>query len=789
MFMILDKKELAPNTFWFEVRAPLVCHSRKPGQFMIICPSEKGERIPISLAGSNYENDSIWFVVQAIGRTTREICSREIGDSLYAIVGPLGQPSPIRQYGTVVCMGGGYGVAALLPIAAELKRVGNRVIGVIGARTRDLILLEDRMREACDEVRLSTNDGSAGTTGFVTHVLQELVEEGITVDHTFAIGPVPMMAAVSNMTGKMGIGCTVSLNALMVDGTGMCGGCRVSVNGESKFACYDGPDFEGHEVDFDELMNRQKWYVNLEQQALHLNGKNGSNGKAAEQTEHSPLCPYHSPFPDELEKEWVANIPEGVDLSDPNRLKPKERMAIPRQPMPEQAAEIRSRNFEEVALGYTPKQAEVEASRCLDCGKPACVEGCPVGVDIPRFMKLVREEKFLEAAGVIKETNVLPAVCGRVCPQENQCEKQCIVGKKHEPVAIGRLERFVADYERLNGNGNGWKMPQPSGKKVAIVGSGPASLTVAGDLIQKGHEVHVFEALHRLGGVLVYGIPEFRLPNEIVDQEIEALRRQGVKFYTNVLVGRSKTVDEFFEREGFDAVFLGTGAGLPRMMNIPGENLKGVYTANEFLTRINLMRADRFPEYGTPVTVGKRVAVIGCGNTAMDAARVSVRMGAEEVTVVYRRTLAEAPARKEEIEHAMQEGVQFRFLTAPVQLSGSEEQWVTEMECIQMELGEPDASGRRRPVEKKGSEFRIAVDTIVTALGFGVNPLVPSTTEGLKLDKWGVVIADRETGKTSRPGVFAGGDVITGGSTVIMAMGQGRVAARAIHDYLESGEF
>ncbi len=779
MFEILDKKELAPNTIWFEVKAPLVCHARKPGQFMVICPHEKSERIPISLAGSNYENDSIWFVVQAIGTTTNEICSKEIGDSFFSIVGPLGAPSPIKEYGTVVCLGGGFGVAALLPIAAALKERGNRVIGVIGARTPDLIILEERMEAACGEIRFSTNDGGRGTKGFVTDVLQEIVDEGIKVDHTFAIGPVPMMAAVSKMTEPLNIGCTVSLNSLMVDGTGMCGGCRVSVNGESRFACYDGPDFDGHVVDFDELMNRQKWYVEHEKHSFAV--------YKGEEEPHSPLCPYDSELIDKVEKFWNADVPPEIDLSNRVGLKPKQRMSIPRQKMPEQEAEIRKHNFEEVALGLEKDQADAEATRCLECKKPLCVDGCPVGVDIPRFMRHVNRGEYLEAAKVIKETNVLPAVCGRVCPQETQCEIQCVLGKKHDPVAIGRLERFVADYERKFGGEFEWDPPEPTGKKVAIVGSGPAGLTVAGDLINRGHEVHVFEALHRLGGVLIYGIPEFRLPNEIVEQEIDGLRKKGVKFYTNVLIGRAKTVDELFEKEGFDVVFLGTGAGLPRMMNVPGENLKGVYTANEYLTRINLMHADRFPEYGTPVTVGNHVAVIGCGNTAMDAARVSLRMGAEDVSIVYRRTLAEAPARAEEIQHAKEEGVDFKFLTAPVRLFGTDDGWVKEMECIKMELGEPDDSGRRRPVPIKGSEYRIPTETVITALGFGVNPLVPSTTEGLELNKWGVVIAEKETGKTSKKGVFAGGDVITGGSTVILAMGQGRVAAKAMDEYLKTG--
>ncbi len=776
MFEILDKKELAPDTFWFEAKAPLVSHARKAGQFMIICPHEKAERIPISLAGSNLENDSLLFVIQAIGKTTHEICSMNVGDSFFSIIGPLGEPSPIKNYGTVVCMGGGYGVAALTPICDELRRAGNKVIGVIGAREKSLILLEDMMGGACDEVRISTNDGSYGTKGFVTDVLQEILDEGIKVDHTFAIGPVPMMAAVSKMTEPLGIGCTVSLNALMVDGTGMCGGCRVMVGEQSKFACCDGPDFDGHTVDFDELMNRQKWYAEPEKYAFSVY-------KGEE--EHAPVCLYKSDLED-IQAYWNPSVPEGIDINNTN-LKPKERMSIPRQKMPEQDPKIRSHNFKEVALGLTEELARAEAARCIQCKKPLCISGCPVEVDIPRFIRLVTEGKYVEAARAIKETNVLPAVCGRVCPQETQCEVKCVLKKKGEPVAIGRLERFVADYERMNAEEEEWIPPKPTGKKVAIVGSGPSSLTVAGDLIARGHEVHVFEALHKLGGVLIYGIPEFRLPNEIVQQEIDGLKKKGVHFYTNALIGRAKLVDELLDKDGFEAVFLGTGAGLPRMMRIPGENLKGVYTANEYLTRVNLMRADLFPEYSTPVTVGKHVAVIGAGNTAMDAARVSKRMGAEEVSIVYRRTIAEAPARDEEIEHAKEEGIDFRFLTAPIELYGTDDGWVKEMKCIKMELGEPDDSGRRRPVPIEGSEYILPTETIVTALGFGINPLVPSTTEGLELNRWGVIVAEESTGKTSKKSVFSGGDAITGGSTVILAMGQGRIAARAMHDYLMTG--
>lgn len=773
MFDILEKRLLAPNTYWFEVHAPLVCHARKPGQFLILCPHEKAERIPLSLAGGNLANDSVYLVVQAVGKTTREICAMDVGDRFYSILGPLGHPTPIENYGTVACIGGGYGVGALLPIAESLREAGAKVIGIIGAREKSLVLMEDKMRAVSDVTRVCTNDGSLGMKGMVTDALQSLVDEGTRVDHVIAIGPVPMMAALSRMTQSLGIGCTVSLNALMVDGTGMCGGCRVNINGEALFACCDGPDFDGHQVDFDELTARQKWYNEAERKALESYERDTEP--------HSPACLYKSDL-SELERHWNPNVPAGLNLN--NGMKPKQRMSIPRQVMPEQSPETRRHNFQEVALGYTEAMAIAESHRCIQCGKPSCVEGCPVGIDIPRFLKLVREGKFVEASQVIHETNALPAICGRVCPQETQCEIRCVLTGKHDPVAIGRLERFVADYARQYGGDTEWTKPTPTGRKVAIIGSGPAGLTVAGDLIERGHEVHVFEALHRLGGVLIYGIPEFRLPNEIVEQEIDALRQKGVEFHLNALIGKAKSIDDLMEREGFDAVFLGTGAGLPRMLGVPGENLKGVYTANEFLTRVNLMHADRFPEYSTPVTVGERAAVIGAGNTAMDAARVCLRLGAREVWIIYRRSVEECPARAEELHHAQEEGVQFQWLTNPAALYGNEEGWLKEIECIRMELGEPDDSGRRSPVPIPGSEFRLPMDTVISALGFGVNPLAPKSTKGLELTKRGAIAADPETGQTSKPGVFAGGDSITGGSTVIQAMGQGRVAARAMHEYL-----
>ncbi len=458
---------------------------------------------------------------------------------------------------------------------------------------------------------------------------------------------------------------------------------------------------------------------------------------------------------------------------------------VSRQPMPEQSAEVRRRNFEEVPLGYTAETAMLEASRCLQCKNPACVTGCPVEIDIPGFISRIKEGDFAGAIAKLKEKTALPAVCGRVCPQELQCESKCILGKKDEPVAVGRLERFAADWERTQGEVKVPVLPAKTGKSVGVVGSGPASLTVAGDLILKGHDVTVYEAFHKAGGVLVYGIPEFRLPKAIVQAEVDYLTKLGVNFELNSVVGRTETVDELLERH--DAVFIAVGAGLPSFLNIPGENLIGIYSANEYLTRSNLMKAYLFPEYDTPIVRGKNVAVLGAGNVAMDAARTAMRLGAENVRIVYRRSREEMPARAEEIHHGEQEGLELYLLTAPVRFIGDDKGRVTSMECIKMELGEPDASGRRRPVPIEGSNFELETDMVVIAVGAGANPLITSTTPGLETNKWGYITADPATGKTMKPRVWAGGDIVTGQATVILAMGAGRQAANSMHDYLTWG--
>jgi len=474
-----------------------------------------------------------------------------------------------------------------------------------------------------------------------------------------------------------------------------------------------------------------------------------------------------------------------------NPLPLKERMKLPRQPMREQPPVLRAANYKEVNLGYSEELARQEALRCLECAKPVCVQECPVGVKVKEFVQLIVAGDFMGAAAKIREDNVLPAITGRVCPQEDHCEGGCLMGKKVQPLGIGYLERFVADYEQQHMDRSKIRRAQPSGKKVAIVGSGPSGLTAAGDLVQKGHEVHVFEALHELGGVLVYGIPEFRLPKQIIREQIDYMRGMGLQFETNVVVGKTVTINELMDEEGYDAIFIGTGAGLPVFMGIPGEHLNGVYSANEFLTRINLMHAYEFPQYDEPMLDlhGKDVAVIGGGNTALDAIRSALRLGAKKAYVVYRRSEAEMPARKEEVKHAREEGIEFRMLTNPIEFLSDGKGWLSGMRCQRMELGEPDASGRRRPVPVAGSEFDLPLSVAVIAIGTSANPLIQSTTPGLQTNKRNYIEADATTQRTSRKGVFAGGDIVTGSATVILAMGAGRRAAQSIHEYLTTGKW
>ncbi|MFN8012781.1 MAG: NADPH-dependent glutamate synthase [Holophagaceae bacterium] len=761
-YLILEKKLIAPETWSFVVHAPMVARGRKPGQFFMVAPFPESERIPLTLAGGDARRGWIRFVMVEVGATTKAMGRLSAGDRLYAVAGPMGEPTELVEEGTIVLMAGGYGSAAILPAAEKLHAQGRRVITILGGRTHERVLLAEELEAASTELHITTDDGSWGRMGLVTDVLKDLIARE-PIAEVVAVGPMPMMRAVSELTRPHGIFTLVSLNALMVDGTGMCGGCRVSVGGETKFACFDGPDFDGHKVDFDMLRMRQDWYKGAEKDACAPEDCRIGRRPASEAFDY-----------DSLLNEPVADLDwRELELG---KLKPSQKMKIPRQEMACQPPEMRVCNFDEVSLGLSPEQARLEAARCLMCKQPHCIEGCPVGIDIPAFLQRIVDGSPEGAARIIKESSSLGSVCGRVCPQEKQCEIKCVVGIKGLPVSIGRLERYACD--SLLGSEELPPVEAATGRKVAVVGAGPAGLTVAGELVKKGHEVTVYDALHKPGGVLLYGIPEFRLPNSIVDQEVETLRRLGVKFVLNTLIGRSMTLDDL--RQENDVVFIGTGAGLPKMMGVPGENFKGVYTANEFLTRINLMRADLFPDHTTPVTVGKNVIIVGCGNTAMDAARAARRMGAEHVHVVYRRTIKESTARKEELEHAEEEGVQFHWLTTPVQLLGNEKGWLENAQCAVMELTEPGPDGRRG-VRMTDERVTIPCDTLVVALGFDVNPLIARTEQGLRTLKGGVVVVDEATGETTVPGVYAGGDVITGGATVILAMGQGRRAAAAMH--------
>jgi len=747
-FTISDAQFIAPDIKQFIINAPVIAKKRKPGQFVIIRISDKGERIPLTIVDSDQTTGTITLIVQGIGKSTRQINQLEAGDLILDMVGPLGNPSEVDYFGHVVVIGGGVGTAVSYPQAKALKEVGNRITAIIGARTQKLVILEDELKQISDEVYVCTDDGSYGQEGFVTQQLQTLIDNDDKIDFVLAVGPLPMMRAVADMTRPHNIQTVVSLNSIMVDGTGMCGGCRVALDGSVKFACVDGPEFDAHLVDFETLMNRNRAYLHEEQCALE---------ESAQEVERA------------------------------NR---REIRKIPRQPIPAREPAERIEDFEEVSIGFTEALMLLEAQRCLECKRPACVAGCPVEVKIPDFIHLIKNKQYIPASKLIKEDNVLAAVCSRVCPQSDQCEGACILTKRDESVAIGALARFVTDYERTHGNLTPEPIPfeKKTGKKVAIIGSGPAGLSCAGDLIRMGHDVTVFEAFHEYGGVLIYGIPEFRLPKEIVREEVDALAALGVEFKANIVIGVTYTIDELMEEEGYDAVFVGVGAGLPYFMNIPGENLVGVYSANEFLTRVNLMKAYQFPKHDTPVIdcKGKNVAVIGGGNTALDSARVALRLGAKKSSIIYRRTAKEMPARLEEIEHAKEEKIDFQFLKAPVALIGDDQGWLKAMRLIRMELGEPDQSGRRRPIPIEGSEYEEPVDLVIVAIGNGSNPIIQRTTEDLEFNRWGNIVTDEDTMATSKPGVYAGGDIVTGGATVILAMGAGRQAARAIDNYLNT---
>ena len=781
MNKIVLKKQLSEKVFLFEIEAPLIAKSRKAGNFIIVRVGENGERVPLTIADASIERGTITIVVQKVGLSSTKLCDLNEGDYITDVVGPLGNPTHIENFGTVVCAGGGVGVAPMLPIIRALKAAGNRVLSVIAGRSKELVILEDEVRQSSDELIIMTDDGSYGEKGVVTVGIEKFITQEEHVDKVFAIGPPIMMKFCCLMAQKYNVPVEVSLNTIMVDGTGMCGACRLSIGGKTKFVCIDGPEFDGSLVDWDEMFKRMGTFRDAEREEME-HYEEHLRGFAKQEELHScETCMDVEPTTETIEEltnrdsEWRKELRAAM--------KPAERKAIERVTMPELDPVYRATTrTEEVNKGLTKQMAVREAHRCLDCGKPACVEGCPVNINIPSFIKNIERGQFLAAAKVLKSTSALPAVCGRVCPQEKQCESKCIHLKMNEPaVAIGYLERFAADFERESGNIALPDLAPKNGIKVAVVGSGPSGLSFAGDMAKKGYEVHVFEALHEIGGVLKYGIPEFRLPNHIVDVEIENLKKMGVEFQTDCIVGKTITVDQL-ESEGFKGIFVGSGAGLPNFMNIKGENALNIMSSNEYLTRVNLMDAAN-PLADTPLNIGKHVLVVGGGNTAMDSCRTAKRLGGD-VTLVYRRSEAEMPARLEEVKHAKEEGINFLTLHNPIEYIADEKGAVKAAVLQVMELGEPDASGRRSPVPVEGKTVTLDVDQVIVAVGVSPNPLVPKSIEGLELGRKNTIAVNDQM-QSSRPEIFAGGDIVRGGATVILAMGDGRRAAASMDEKLK----
>ena len=781
MNKIVKKEQFSEKVFKLVVEAPLIAKSRKAGHFVIVRVGDNGERMPLTIADSDVEAGTITLVVQTVGYSSTKLCQLNEGDYITDVVGPLGQATHIEKFGTVVCAGGGVGVAPMLPIIKALKAAGNKVVSVLAGRTKELIILEDEVRKHSDEVIIMTDDGSYGQKGVVTVGIEQVIQRE-KVDKCFAIGPAIMMKFCCLLTKKYNVPTDVSLNTIMVDGTGMCGACRIRVGGKTKFVCVDGPEFDGHEVDFDEMFKRMGAFKPAEieeMKKLEEHVKSATTGQKQE-TPHADATGMTTDTP--LSELLDRNSAWRKELA--GSMKAKERGEIERCVMGELDPAYRATTrTEEVNTGLTVEQALTEAKRCLDCAKPTCMEGCPVSINIPSFVKNIERGQFLEAAKVLKSTSALPAVCGRVCPQEKQCESKCMHLKLgHKAVAIGNLERFAADFERNSG-----KMALPecapkNGIKVAIVGSGPAGLSCAGDLAKCGYDVTVFEALHEIGGVLKYGIPEFRLPNAIVDVEIENLRKIGVTFVKDCIVGKTVTIQQL-EDEGFKAVFVASGAGLPNFMGIPGENSVGIMSSNEYLTRVNLMDASN-PASDTPIIKAKNVMVVGGGNTAMDSCRTAKRLGAERVFIAYRRSEAEMPARLEEVKHAKEEGIEFLTLHNPIEYVADEKGNVKQVKLQVMELGEPDASGRRSPIPVEGKIETIDIDMAIVAVGVSPNPLVPKSVEGLELGRKNT-IAVNDSMQSSIPTIFAGGDIVRGGATVILAMGDGRKAAANIDAMLK----
>ncbi len=765
MNTILSKRFFSENVAGLVIEAPLIARSRRAGHFVMVRVDAHSERMPLTIADADIKRGTITLVVQRMGVSSSKLVALEPGDTIANLVGPLGKATDIRQFGTVVCACGGVGAAPMLPIARALKAAGNKVITVLAARTAELIILHEELAAVSDEIIIMTDDGSLGQKGLVTMGVEQVIQRE-KVDKCITIGPAIMMKFVALTTKKYDIPTEASLNTIMVDGTGMCGACRVTVGGKTKFVCVDGPEFDAHAVDFDEMLARLRQYTTAEKIAYE--NYHSSSNTVMENT-NDPL-----------------NITECIAEDKavaPFEGKAKDRVAIPRVKMPELIPEVRIQSlYNEVNQGLTFEQAITEAHRCLDCKNPTCVQGCPVNINIPGFIKQLELGNIVGAAEVIQQSSTLPAICGRVCPQEKQCEAQCIHLKMgHESVAIGYLERFVADHSIgkvspvLESNIN-----TPT-EKIAVVGSGPAGLAFAGDMAKLGYPVTVFEALHQLGGVLRYGIPEFRLPNAVVDREIDGLRRLGVTFQCDTIIGKTLTIEDL-QAQGYKGIFVGSGAGLPRFMNIPGENLNGVMSCNEYLTRVNLMGAAT-PDNDTPLLHAKTVMVVGGGNTAMDAVRTAKRLGAERAIIVYRRSEEEMPARIEEVRHAKEEGIEFMTLHNPIEYHADEQGRVAEAVLQVMTLGEPDESGRRSPVAVEGQTITLPVDLVIVSVGVSPNPLIPSSIKGLEISKKGTIVVNDQM-QSSIPILFAGGDIVRGGATVILAMSDGRKAAQAMHEYL-----
>lgn len=771
MNKIIKKVQYSEKVFRFDVEAPLIAKSRKAGNFVIIRVDNNSERMPLTIADADIEKGTITLVVQKVGLSSTKLCALNEGDEIHDVVGPLGNPTHIENFGTVICAGGGVGVAPMLPIIKALKAAGNRVLSVIAGRNKDLVIMEDEVRASSDELIIMTDDGSYGEKGVVTVGIEKFINQEH-IDKVFAIGPPIMMKFCCLLTQKYNLSTDVSLNTIMVDGTGMCGACRLTIGGKTKFVCIDGPEFDGALVDWDEMFKRMGTFKDVEREEMEHFEEHLATVDAGKKKETTDVIMDVEPTDASIEELTDRNAEWRKELRA--SMKAKERTAIERVKMTELDPLYRATTrTEEVNIGLTKEMALTEAKRCLDCPKPTCMEGCPVSINIPSFIKNIERGQFLAAAKVLKNTSALPAVCGRVCPQEKQCESKCVHLKMNEPaVAIGYLERFAADYERQSGNISVPKCDEPNGIKIAVVGSGPSGLSFAGDMAKKGFDVTVFEALHEIGGVLKYGIPEFRLPNAIVDVEIKNLQKMGVKFITDCIVGKTISVKDL-EEQGFKGIFVGSGAGLPNFMNIPGENALNIMSSNEYLTRVNLMDAAN-PHSDTPINLGKKVVVVGGGNTAMDSCRTAKRLGAD-VTLVYRRSEAEMPARLEEVKHAKEEGINFFTLHNPKEYEADDKGAVKAVVLDVMKLGEPDASGRRRP-EATGETITLECDQVIVAVGVSPNPLVPQSIEGLELGRKNTIAVNDQM-QSSIKEIYAGGDIVRGGATVILAMGDGRKAA------------